>query len=99
MIQGNDVITMCVAFIMMMFYRRRFFPVKLVENLLDAMSYLKLNVLHFHFSDLCQFSVQSLQFPALTSSLEQYFTQQDVKSLILYAQDRGIRIMPEIDIP
>jgi len=73
--------------------------VKLVENLLDAMSYLKMNVLHLHFSDFCQFSVQSMQFPALTSSLEQYYTQQDVKGLIQYAKDRGIRIMPEIDIP
>ncbi|XP_065890775.1 beta-hexosaminidase subunit beta-like [Dysidea avara] len=78
---------------------RRFFPVQLVENLVDAMSYLKMNVLHLHFSDFCQFSVQSIQFPALTSSLEQYYTQQDVKGLIQYAKDRGIRIMPEIDIP
>ena len=79
--------------------RRRFFPVVLVENLLDAMSYLKMNVLHFHFSDLCQFSVESMEYPELTATLQQYYTQQDVKDLILYARDRGIRIVPEIDVP
>ena len=72
---------------------------KLVENLLDAMSYLKMNVLHLHFSDLCQFSVESTQYPELTSGLQQYYTQQDVKNLIQYASDRGIRIIPEIDVP
>ena len=72
---------------------------ELVENLLDAMSYLKMNVLHFHFSDLCQFSVESVQYPELTSMLEQYYSQQDVKNLIQYAHDRGIRLMPEIDVP
>ena len=79
--------------------RRRFFPVELIENLLDAMSYLKMNVLHFHFSDLCQFSVESMLFPELTSTLQQYYTQQDVKNLIQYAHDRGIRVIPEIDVP
>lgn len=34
---------------------RRFFPVPLVENLLDTMVVLKLNVLHFHLSDFCRF--------------------------------------------
>ena len=72
---------------------------KLIENLLDAMSYLKMNVLHFHFSDLCQFSVESMLYPELTSTLLQYYTQQDVKNLIQYARDRGIRIVPEVDVP
>lgn len=79
--------------------RRRFFPVELVENLLDAMSYVKMNVLHLHFSDLCQFSVESMQYPELTSALEQYYTQENVTNLIQYARDRGIRIVPEIDVP
>ena len=41
------------------FFRRRFFPVKLIYNILDGMSYNKLNVLHWHLSDFCRFSVES----------------------------------------
>ena len=64
-----------------------------------AMSYLKMNVLHLYFNDLCQFSVESTQYPKLTSGLEQYYTQQDVKNLLQYTRDGGIRIIPEIDVP
>ena len=88
-----------VQIVIIIIQRRRFFPVELVKNLLDAMSYLKMNVLHFHFSDLCQFSVESMEYPELTATLQQYYTQQDVKDLIMYAYDRGIRIIPEIDVP
>jgi hypothetical protein len=45
--------------ILLIFLRRRFFPVEFVYNLLDAMGYLKMNVLHFHLSDYCRFAVES----------------------------------------
>ena len=41
------------------FYRRRYFPFELVKNILDGMSFVKLNVLHLHILDWCRFSVQS----------------------------------------
>ena len=82
---------------------RRFYPVKVVENLLDVMSMVKLNVLHLHSNDQCRFSIESKRYPTLTSSLtgdfEGSYTQEDIKHLIEYAADRGIRIVPEIDVP
>jgi hexosaminidase len=38
---------------------RRFFPVPLLENLMDTMAGAKLNVLHLHASDMCRFGVES----------------------------------------
>lgn len=40
-------------------YRRRYFPLELLYNILDGMSSVKLNVFHFHFVDFCRFSVES----------------------------------------
>ena len=82
---------------------RRFYPVKVVENLLDVMSMVKLNVLHLHANDQCRFSIESKRYPTLTSSLtgdfEGSYSQEDIKHLIEYAADRGIRVVPEIDVP
>lgn len=82
---------------------RRFFPVPLVENLLDTMAAVKLNVLHLHASDFCRWSVESKLFPNLTGSLTGvhagHYTQADIAHLIKYAADRGIRVVPEFDMP
>jgi len=82
---------------------RRFFPVPLVRNLLDTMAAVKLNVLHLHASDHCRFSVESKLFPELTAALTGdqagFYTQQDIKDLQKYAKARGIRVVPEFDIP
>ena len=40
-------------------FRRRFVPKELLLNFLDAMSYLKMNVFHWHLSDFCIFSIES----------------------------------------
>ena len=82
---------------------RRFFPVDTVENLLDVMGIVKLNVLHLHASDHCRFSVESKLYPNLTSSLKGdyggFYKQDDIRHLVEYAADRGIRIVPEFDVP
>jgi hexosaminidase len=82
---------------------RRFWPVATVEELLNSMAALKLNVLHFHASDYCRESVASVQFPNLTASLTGVwagsYAQSDVQGLIAYAADRGIRLVPEFDLP
>jgi N-acetyl-beta-hexosaminidase len=60
-------------------------------------------VLHLHLSDFCRFAVESKVFPALTANLTGlqagFYTQQEVGELISYAQQRGIRVVPEIDLP
>jgi hexosaminidase len=82
---------------------RRFFPMPTVQNLLDTMAAVKLNVLHLHASDMCRWSVESKLYPnltaALTGQMGGHYTQEDVKAMIKYAGDRGIRVVPEFDVP
>jgi hexosaminidase len=60
-----------------------------------------MNVLHWHLSDDQGFRVESKQFPKLTGmgSEGMYYTQSEIRDLIAYAHDRGIRVVPEFDTP
>jgi len=82
---------------------RRFVPMATLEDIMDVMAANKLNVLHLHASDHCRFGVESKLFPNLTAALtgikKGFYSQDDVRSLIKYAGDRGIRVVPEFDIP
>jgi len=79
---------------------KRFFPVPLVLNLVDTMAANKMNVLHLHASDSCRFGIESKEFPELTRSLTSgFYTQDDIKKIVAYAGARGIRVVPEFDMP
>jgi hexosaminidase len=80
---------------------RHFMPVDQVERTLDGMAAVKLNVLHLHLSDNQGFRVESKLYPKLQKlgSGGLYYTQQQVRELVGYARDRGIRVVPEIDLP
>ena len=82
---------------------RRFFPVPLVMNILDSMAAAKLNVFHWHLSDNCRWAVQSALFPNVTSRLTGdyggFYSADDVTTIIGYAADLGIRVVPEFDSP
>eukprot|EP00039_Didymoeca_costata_P022908 m.347559 g.347559 ORF g.347559 m.347559 type:complete len:345 (+) comp33282_c0_seq1:2-1036(+) len=62
-----------------------------------------MNVLHLHFSDFCRFAIESKVFPQLTANLTGlqagHYTQDDIADMIAYAKARGIRVVPEIDLP
>lgn len=84
---------------------RRFYPIPLVQSILDGMELNKLNVLHFHLSEEC-FRVESKTFPQLTAGCKtsagtdvEYYTQDEIVALVAYAKDRGIRVLPEFDMP
>jgi hexosaminidase len=80
---------------------RHFIPLEVLKRNLDGMAAVKLNVLHLHLSDYQGFRVESRKFPRLheLGSGGQYYTQAEIKDLISYAADRGIRILPEFDMP
>jgi hexosaminidase len=80
---------------------RHFIPVEAIKRNLDGMEAVKLNVLHWHLSDDQGFRVESKRFPRLQqmSSDGQYYTQDQIKDVIAYARDRGIRVVPEFDVP
>lgn len=80
---------------------RHFLPVALIERNLDAMAMVKLNVLHWHLSDDEGFRIESHRYPLLQKlgSDGQYYTQDQIREVVTYARDRGIRVVPEFDIP
>jgi hexosaminidase len=72
-----------------------------IKRNLDAMEAVKLNVFHWRFADDAGFHIESKRFPLLQEKASGgfYYTQQEVKEIIEYARDRGIRVMPEFDMP
>jgi hexosaminidase len=80
---------------------RHFIPLDVLKRNLDGMAAVKLNVFHWHLSDNQGFRVESKKFPKLQEmgSDGLYYTQDEVRELIAYARDRGIRVVPEFDMP
>jgi hexosaminidase len=80
---------------------RHFIPIDVLKRNLDGMAAVKMNVFHWHLSDDQGFRAESKVFPKLTGmgSDNQFYTQAEIKDLIAYAHDRGIRIVPEFDMP
>jgi hexosaminidase len=76
---------------------RHFMPVEVLERNVDAMAAVKLNVLHLHLSDDQGFRVESRAFPRLNSS--ERYSREQVRGLVAYADERGIRVVPEFDVP
>src|SRR5262249_50320607 len=80
---------------------RHFIPSFVLKRNLDGMEAVKMNVLHLHLSDNQGFRVESKKFPKLQEQGSEglYYTQEEMRDLISYARDRGIRILPEFDMP
>jgi hexosaminidase len=80
---------------------RHFITLDAIERNLDGMEAVKLNVFHWHLSDNQGFRVESKVFPLLQEkgSNGQYYSQQQIRDVIRYAHDRGIRVVPEFDMP
>lgn len=80
---------------------RHFIPLDVLKRNLDGMAAVKLNVFHWHLSDNQGFRVESKKFPKLQEmgSDDLYYTQDEVRELIAYARERGIRVVPEFDMP
>jgi hexosaminidase len=80
---------------------RHWQPIEVIERNLDAMALVKLNVLHLHLTDDQGFRVESKTHPEFTTKASDgnYFTQDQIRTIIAYATARGIRVMPEFDLP
>jgi hexosaminidase len=80
---------------------RHWEPADLIKRNLDAMAAVKMNVFHWHLSDDQGFRVESKVFPKLhkKGSEGKCYTQQEIKEVVEYARNRGIRVIPEFDMP
>jgi hexosaminidase len=80
---------------------RHYEPVEVLKRNLEAMAAVKLNVFHWHLTEDQGFRVESKKFPRLHTlgSDGLFYTQEQVREIVAYARERGIRVMPEFDIP
>lgn len=86
---------------MMVDVARHFIPIDILKKNIDAMSVVKMNILHLHLSDDEGFRVESKKYPRLHEfgSNYQYYSQVELRDLVRYAEARGIMIYPEFDLP
>lgn len=80
---------------------RHFMPLDVIRENLDGMEAVKLNVFHWHLSEDQGFRIESKTFPLLQEKGSDglYYTQDQVREILEYARDRGIRVVPEFDMP
>ena len=80
---------------------RHFQPVDVIKRNLDAMAAVKMNVFHWHLVDDQGWRIEIKKHPKLTkmASDGNYYTQEEIKNIVKYADIRGILVVPEIDVP
>jgi hexosaminidase len=80
---------------------RHFEPLDVIKRNIDGMASVKMNVFHWHLSDDQGFRIESKKYPKLQDlgSGGQFYTQEQVRDVIDYAADRGVRVVPEFDMP
>ncbi len=86
---------------LMMDVSRHFMPLEVVKRNLDGMEAVKMNVFHWHLSENQGFRAESHKFPKLQEDGSDglFYTQEQIREVIEYARDRGIRVVPEFDMP
>jgi hexosaminidase len=80
---------------------RHFQPLEVIKRNLDGMAAVKLNVFHWHLTDDQGFRIESKKYPKLTGKGSDglFYTQDQAREIIAYAAERGIRVVPEFDLP
>jgi hexosaminidase len=80
---------------------RHFQPVEVIKRNLDAMAAMKMNVFHWHLVDDQGWRIEMKKHPKLTqlASDGDFYTQEEIKNIVKYADERGILVVPEIDVP
>ncbi|MFA7421462.1 MAG: family 20 glycosylhydrolase [Melioribacteraceae bacterium] len=80
---------------------RHFEPVDVIKRNLDAMAAVKMNVFHWHLTDDHGFRIECKSLPKLheLGSDGDYYTHEQILDIVRYATERGIRVVPEFDLP
>lgn len=82
---------------------RNFYPVDAILRTLQAMAYNKLNVFHWHITDSHSFPLELSKEPELASlgayGEKERYSRSEVRKIIEFARLRGVRVIPEIDMP
>ena len=89
--------------------RRHFWTVDELKETLSQMAFFKLNKLQMHLTDNNAWRLAMDQYPELTAKgtyysdfpdlSGKYYSTNDLKEIVKYAQALGIEIIPEVDLP
>lgn len=77
---------------------RRWHSIKTLKKLIDMSSFYKLNYMQLHLTDDQSFTFPSKAYPKLATK-DRHYTKNELKDLVNYADQRGITLIPEIDVP
>lgn len=82
---------------------RNYLTTSIIKHVLDAMSYNKFNTMHWHLTDDQSWPLQSKTYPRFSEvgayTAQAVYTHEDVQEIVGYAWERGIRVVPEFDMP
>ncbi|WP_428944311.1 beta-N-acetylhexosaminidase [Pantoea sp. FN060301] len=80
---------------------RHFMPLETIRRQIDGIAAARMNVFHWHLTDDQGWRFASKHFPQLQEKGSDglFYTQQEMKGIVKYAADRGVRVVPEIDLP
>lgn len=89
---------------------RHFMTKDFIKRYIDILAYYKFNVFHWHLTEDQGWRIEIKKYPKLTevgawrkeadgSVYGGYYTQEDIKEIVAYAQSRFITVVPEIEMP
>ncbi|KAI5401894.1 beta-hexosaminidase 1 isoform X1 [Lathyrus oleraceus] len=81
---------------------RHYLPINVIKQIIESMSYAKLNVLHWHIVDEQSFPLEAPSYPNLwegSYSKWERYTVEDAYDIVNFAKMRGINVMAEVDVP
>lgn len=80
---------------------RHFQPVDVIKRNIDGLAAMKMNVFHWHLVDDQGWRIETKKHPKLIELASDglYYTQEEIRNIVKYADERGILIVPEIDVP
>lgn len=89
---------------------RHFMSKEFIKRYIDLLAFQKMNVLHWHLTEDQGWRIEIKKYPELTkvgafrkyddgTVYGGYYTQDDIKEIVTYAQSRFITVVPEIEMP
>lgn len=81
---------------------RHYLPLTTIKGVIDAMTYSKLNVLHWHIIDEQSFPIEIPSYPKLWNGSYSYserYTMSDAVDIVRYAEKRGVNVLAGTDVP
>ncbi|KAI4351110.1 hypothetical protein L6164_005495 [Bauhinia variegata] len=81
---------------------RHYLPIDVIKQIIESMSYAKLNVLHWHIIDEQSFPLEVPTYPNLwkgSYTKWERYTVEDANEIVNFAKMRGINVMAEVDVP